>query len=78
MNSVIILFLFFVFLGLLLSILFITKKKGNRFANRILAVYTFLFAFEMLNNCLRWSSWLYTEEFSLQMGHSYQALPYEN
>lgn len=63
MNSVIILFLFFVFLGLLLSMLFIAKKKGNHFANRILAVYTFLFAFEMLNNCLRWSGWLYTEEF---------------
>jgi len=63
MNWVIILFLFFVFLGLLLSILFLAKKKGNRFANSILAVYTFLFAFEMLNNCLRWSEWLHTEKF---------------
>lgn len=63
MNSVIILFLCLVFLGLLLSLLFVVKKKGNRFANRILAAYTFLFAFEMLNNCLRWSGWLYTEKF---------------
>lgn len=63
MSAIIILFLFFVFLGVMLSILFLVKKKGNRFANRILAVYTFLFAFEMLNNCLRWSGWLYTEEF---------------
>jgi AraC-like DNA-binding protein len=63
MTSVIILFLFFVFLGVLLSILFVSKKKGNRFANSILAIYTFLFAFEMLNNCLRWSGWLYSEAF---------------
>lgn len=63
MSAVIILFLFFVFLGVLLSVLFIVKKKGSQFANRILALYTFLFAFEMLNNCLRWSGWLYTEEF---------------
>lgn len=63
MSTVIIVFLFFVFLGVLLSVLFLLKKKGKRFANRILAVYTFLFAFEMLNNCLRWSGWLYTEEF---------------
>lgn len=63
MSLIIILFLFFVFIGVLLSILFLTKKKGNRFANIILAIYTFLFAFEMLNNCLRWSGWLYTETF---------------
>ncbi|QCX00709.1 AraC family transcriptional regulator [Aggregatimonas sangjinii] len=63
MNWVIVLFLFFVFLGVLLSILFLLKRKGNKFANRILALYTFLFAFEMLNNCLRWSQWLYTREF---------------
>jgi len=60
---IIILFLCFVFLGVLLSVLFLLKKQGSRFANRILALYTFLFAFEMLNNCLRWSGQLYTEEF---------------
>ena len=63
MSPVIIVFLFFVFLGVLLSALFLLKKKGNRFANRILALYTLLFAFEMLNNCLRWSGWLYTTQF---------------
>jgi len=63
MNWIIILFLFFVFLGVLLSVLFLFKRKGSKFANRILALYTFLFAFEMLNNCLRWSGWLYTREF---------------
>jgi len=63
MNAVIILFLFFVFLGLLLSVLFFVKTKGDCFANRLLALYTFLFAFEMLNNCLRWSGWLYTGNF---------------
>lgn len=63
MSTVILVFFFFVFLGVLLSVLFLLKKKGSRFANRILAVYTFLFAFEMLNNCLRWSGWLYTVEF---------------
>jgi len=63
MTTIIILFLFFVFTGILLSILFLFKKNGNQFANRVLALYTFLFAFEMLNNCLRWSGWLYTKEF---------------
>ncbi|TMM53360.1 helix-turn-helix transcriptional regulator [Maribacter algarum] len=63
MSKVVILFLFFVFLGVLLSILFLVKKKGNRFANYILSLYTLLFAFEMFNNCMRWSGWLYTEEF---------------
>lgn len=55
MDFVIILFLCFVFLGVLLSVLFLLKKKGDRFANGILALYTFLFAFELLNNALRWS-----------------------
>ncbi len=55
MDFIILLFLCFVFLGLCLSILFLLKKKGDRFANRILAVYTFLFATELLNNALRWS-----------------------
>ncbi|MFK7812938.1 MAG: hypothetical protein AB8B59_10615 [Maribacter sp.] len=63
MSAIIILFLFFVFLGVVLSVLLLVKKKGNRFANNILAVYTLFFAFEMLNNCLRWSGWLYTIEF---------------
>ncbi len=63
MNAVVLLFLFFAFLGILLSILFLFKKKGDRMANILLSVYTFLFSFELLNNCLRWSGKLYTEGF---------------
>ncbi|MGB5554910.1 MAG: helix-turn-helix domain-containing protein [Flavobacteriaceae bacterium] len=55
MNWIIILFLLFTFIGVLLSVLFLFKKKGDRFANTLLAIYTFLFSFELLNNCLRWS-----------------------
>ena len=55
MSWIILLFLFFTFLGVFLSLLFFLKHKGNRFANALLGVYTFLFAFELLNNCLRWS-----------------------
>ncbi|MEX0289420.1 MAG: hypothetical protein AB3N14_09945, partial [Flavobacteriaceae bacterium] len=32
-------------------------------ANIILAAYTLLFSFELLNNCLRWSGELYTASF---------------
>ncbi len=63
MDFIITLFFFFVFLGVLLSVLFAVKKKGDRFANAILSIYTLLFAFELLNNCLRWSGSLYTERF---------------
>ena len=55
MNWIILLFLFFAFLGVVLSLLFFLKHKGNRFSNTVLGVYTLLFAFELLNNCLRWS-----------------------
>lgn len=55
MNWIILLFLFFTFLGVVLSFLFFLKQKGNRFANILLGSYTLLFAFELLNNCLRWS-----------------------
>ena len=55
MDFIIILFLFFVFLGVLLSFLFLFKGKGDFFANSSLALYTFLFATELLNNVLRWS-----------------------
>ena len=63
MNSIVLLFLFFAFLGVLLSLLFLFKKKGDRLANILLSIYTFLFSFELLNNCLRWSGKLYTEQF---------------
>ena len=63
MEFIIGLFLAFVVFGLLLSIVFLNKKKGDRYANRLLALYTFLFAFELLNNVLRWSGALRTETF---------------
>ena len=63
MNWIILLFLFFTFLGVLLSALFLLRKKGDRLANIILSVYTFLFAFELLNNCLRWSGDIYKAPF---------------
>ena len=63
MNTIVLLFLFFSFLGVLLSILFLFKKKGDRLANILLSSYTFLFSFELLNNCLRWSGKLYTKQF---------------
>jgi len=70
MDFIIILFLCFVFLGLVLSLLFLLKKKGDRFANRILAIYTFLFAFELLNNALRWSGEINTTTFiHLNLAH---------
>ncbi len=55
MDFIILLFLCFVFLGVVLSVLFLLKKKGDRFANTILSLYTFLFSTELLNNALRWS-----------------------
>ncbi len=63
MNWVIVLFLSFTFLGFLLSLLFLLKKKGNRQANLLLSIYTFLNSFELLNNCLRWSGELNTPSF---------------
>lgn len=63
MNKIVLLFLFFSFLGVLLSLLFLLKKKGDRLANVLLSCYTFLFSFELLNNCLRWSGELYTAQF---------------
>ncbi|MEL6919154.1 MAG: hypothetical protein AAFO99_15670, partial [Bacteroidota bacterium] len=62
MDPIIFLFLFFSFLGVLLSLLFFFKKKGDRFANILLAIYTFLFATELLNNSLRWSGLIKTEK----------------
>ena len=55
MDFVILLFLCFTFLGVVLAILFLLKRTGDRFANRLLALYGFLFATELLNNVLRWS-----------------------
>lgn len=63
MTFSILIFLFFSFLGVLLSVLFLFKSKGDRLANKLLSGYTFLFSFELLNNCLRWSGELYTSRF---------------
>lgn len=63
MSWIIILFLFFTFLGVLLALIFLIKRKGDRMANILLASYTFLFAFELLNNCLRWSGAIYRVSF---------------
>jgi AraC-like DNA-binding protein len=63
MDFIIGLFLAFVVFGVLLSLIFLNKKKGDKYANRLLALYTFLFAFELLNNVLRWSGALRTETF---------------
>ncbi len=70
MNWIILLFLFFTFLGVLLSILFFIKQQGDRFANLLLGFYTFLFSFELLNNCLRWSGDIYKPSFiHLNLAH---------
>ncbi len=63
MSWVIILFFFFTIFGIALSIRFLFKEKADRFANVLLGVYTFLFAFELLNNCLRWSGIIYKTGF---------------
>jgi len=63
MNFIILLFSLFVVVGLLLSIVFFTKVKGDKVSNRLLSLYTFLFSFELLNNVLRWSGALNIEGF---------------
>nr|WP_299341910.1 AraC family transcriptional regulator [Allomuricauda sp.] len=59
----ILLFLFFTAVGSGVGILFFFKKKGNRFANILLGIYTLLFSYELLNNCLKWSGFLNRETF---------------
>lgn len=63
MNIIILLFLFFAFLGFLLSLLFFLKRRGDAWANRVLGFYAFLFSFELINNSLRWSGALDTPLF---------------
>ncbi len=57
------LFICFSVSGIGLGILFFLKKKGNSFANSILAIYTILFSFELFYNCLKWSNLLYEANF---------------
>lgn len=60
----IILFLIFVIIGTGLGIFLFFKKKGGRFANVLLGVYTLLFSYELLYKCLYWSGTLITKTFS--------------
>jgi len=54
MSIHVVFFLFFTFLGFLLAIFFFLKKSGDKFSNRLLAIYTLLFSLEMLQGCLKW------------------------
>ena len=63
MTPQIIIFLFFAFLGVLLSVFFWIKKTGDTFANRLLSIYTLLFSYEITYNCLQWSEVIYTPKF---------------
>lgn len=58
MRVVLFLFLFFTLLGFALTAHLLVRKKGDVLQNRILAAFTFLFALELLNNCLRWGGWI--------------------
>lgn len=63
MSIQILVFSFFGFLGILLSVLFFIKKSNNKTANRLLGVYTFLVSFHMIFKCLYWSGSLETSTF---------------
>ncbi len=64
MSLPVLVFLFFTFLGFLLSSFFFLKKDGDRFAHRLLGTYTFFFALEMLHGCLKWSGLLVSPYFT--------------
>ena len=63
MNIWLILFLFFAFQGITLSVTFLLKKKGNKYANILLSVYLALFSYEIFYNFLYWSGELFTINF---------------
>lgn len=63
MNTYEYLFSLFAFLAFVLAILFFLKKGGDRWANRLLGVYVFLFGFNIFYNVLFWSKKLHTLEF---------------
>lgn len=58
MNLQILIFTFFSFVGILLSILFALKKSNNKHANYLLATYTFLVSLHMVVKCMYWSGLL--------------------
>ncbi len=64
MSFHVLIFLFFTFLGFLLSIFFLLKKSGDKFSNLLIAFYTFFFSLEMLHGCLKWSGLLITPGFT--------------
>lgn len=63
MSTQVIIFLFFSFVGILLSVLFFFKKTNNKRANRLLSLYTFLASSQMIYECLNWSGLLQTKAF---------------
>ncbi|WP_431121534.1 helix-turn-helix domain-containing protein [Flagellimonas flava] len=63
MNSIEYLFSLFAFLAVVLAILLFLKKKGNRYANRLLGIYVLLFGYNVFYNILYWSGKLYSLEF---------------
>lgn len=63
MNIWEIIFLFFGFLSLLLSLLFFAKKKGDKVANSILGLYLLLFSCNLCYNVLYWTKQLYSGDF---------------
>lgn len=62
MNVQILLFSFFGFLGVLLSVLFFLKKSNNKTANKLLGLYTFLVSLHMIFKCLYWAGYLDTKQ----------------
>ncbi|NAS31726.1 helix-turn-helix domain-containing protein [Flavobacteriaceae bacterium R38] len=64
MNFFEISFLLFAFLGLLLSVFFFVKRKGDRIANAILGIYLILFAYNITWNSLYWSELIFTERYA--------------
>ena len=63
-------FLFFAFLGLIHGGFFLMRQKGDALANRLLGIYLFLFAFNLIFNSLFWSKLLYTEDYIHFFGFS--------
>ena len=64
MSFQIISFLFFTFLGVVVSIYFFIRKAGLAYLNRILGFYTLFFSLEMLHGCLKWSGLLVSPYFT--------------
>ena len=58
MDFVVGIFLGFSAAGLVFSMRLFLTRSGDKKANGLLAIFTFLFALELLNNSLRWSGWI--------------------